>query len=80
MKVKRYKKGSEIRAVITDKTIPGEAIVLHDGDIAYRDSLGIYHTVRVRGMEIIVPDKITYSAKPLLILAHYIAIGLSNKP
>jgi hypothetical protein len=76
MKIKRYKAGSEIRAVITDKAIPGEAIVLHDGDIAYRDETGIYHTVKVRGMQIIAPDSVSYAAKPLLILAHGIAVGL----
>jgi len=76
MKIKRYKVDSEIRAVITDKTIPGEAIVLHDGDIAYRNEKGIYYTVKVRGMALIASDNIPFAAKPLLILAHHIAIGI----
>lgn len=76
MRIKKYRAGSEIRAVITDKNIPGEAIVLHDGDIAYRDETGIYHSVKIRGMEIIAPDSLTYAAKPLLILAHHIAVSL----
>ena len=78
MKIKRYKAGSEVRAVITDKSIPGEAVVLHDGDIVYRDVAGLYHTVKVRGMQIITPDALTMQAKPLLILAHGIAVGLKK--
>jgi hypothetical protein len=78
MKIKRYRAGSEVRAVITDKAIPGEAVVLHDGDIVYRDAAGLYHTVKIRGMAIVTPDPLTFAAKPLLILAHGIAVGLKK--
>jgi hypothetical protein len=72
MKIKKYRAGNEVVAVVTDKKIPGEVVVLHDGDITYRDKEGYYHTIDHDQGKFLLPENL-YFVKPLAIVAASIA-------